>query len=126
MKRQICPCCLYPTLDHLDSYEICYLCFWEDDGQGEEELEEVWGGPNGDYSLKRARDNFQHHFLMYDEGDETVTQTNEQLKLKKQVIDLFSSLEKITISTDEEHKALQQIEQYKIALDAFVGLDSNN
>ncbi|MFF1770133.1 CPCC family cysteine-rich protein [Streptomyces sp. NPDC058249] len=28
-----CPCCGFLTLDERGSYEICPVCFWEDDGQ---------------------------------------------------------------------------------------------
>ena len=38
--------------------EICPVCFWHDDGQDEAEAGEVWGGPNKQLSLRRARLNF--------------------------------------------------------------------
>src|SRR5579885_3179586 len=28
-----CPCCGYKTLDERGGYDICPVCFWEDDGQ---------------------------------------------------------------------------------------------
>jgi hypothetical protein len=34
------------------------VCFWEDDGQGDESADEVWGGPNGRLSLTAARTNY--------------------------------------------------------------------
>jgi hypothetical protein len=37
---------------------MCHLCAWEDDGQDDAEADEVWCGPNGDYSLTEARLNF--------------------------------------------------------------------
>lgn len=113
MKKQLCPCCLFPTLERLAAYEVCYLCFWEDDGQGEDELEEVWGGPNGDYSLKRARENFQHHYLMYDENDETVTQTAEEIDLKKQIIGLFKQNDLFKkVQIEEKIKEIKRIRNY--------------
>jgi hypothetical protein len=27
-----CPCCYYFTLDEVGGYDICPVCFWEDDG----------------------------------------------------------------------------------------------
>lgn len=39
-------------------YEICPICFWEDDGQDDIEADFVWGGPNGQLSLTQARANF--------------------------------------------------------------------
>jgi hypothetical protein len=42
-KRAVCPCCGYPTLSEPVAYEICELCNWEDDGQGDADAEEVRG-----------------------------------------------------------------------------------
>lgn len=63
-----CPCCGYPTLPERDGFHICILCDWEDDGQDNDRADEVWGGPNGEYSLSRARENFKRYLRMYDEG----------------------------------------------------------
>ena len=52
-----CPCCGYATLSEPAGYEICHICFWEDDGQDDPEEKENWGGPNH-VSLKQARFNF--------------------------------------------------------------------
>ena len=40
-------------------WEICPVCFWEDDGQDDPRADEVFGGPNGSLSLSEARRNFQ-------------------------------------------------------------------
>lgn len=53
-----CPCCRHLTLDALDAYEICPVCFWEDDGQDDGDASVVRGGPNGTLSLTQARENF--------------------------------------------------------------------
>lgn len=50
-----CPSCGYPTLDERCSWDICSICFWEDDGQDDEDADKVFGGPNGDYSLTKHR-----------------------------------------------------------------------
>lgn len=63
-----CPCCGYPTLSGRGDYEICLICWWEDDGQDDVDADEVFGGPNGPYSLTQARRNFADHFDMYDPG----------------------------------------------------------
>ena len=52
-----CPCCGYATLAEVAEFEICEICFWEDDGQDNPDHEECLGGPNG-VSLKEARFNF--------------------------------------------------------------------
>ncbi|MBD0739062.1 hypothetical protein BGM09_06450 [Streptomyces sp. CBMA29] len=39
-------------------YEICPVCFWEDDGQDDHDADEARGGPNRGWSLSEARQNF--------------------------------------------------------------------
>lgn len=41
-----CPCCGYLTLDERGEFEICNVCFWEDDDQDEHDAEIVQSGPN--------------------------------------------------------------------------------
>jgi hypothetical protein len=53
-----CPCCGYLTLGERGGFEICDVCFWEDDGQDEHDADVVRGGPNGRLSLSDARRNF--------------------------------------------------------------------
>ena len=53
-----CPCCGYLTLDSRGNYEICTVCFWEDDGQDDHDADVVRGGPNRGLSLTQARENF--------------------------------------------------------------------
>jgi hypothetical protein len=51
-----CPCCGYRTLDEPGGmYDICKVCFWEDDGTTDPER---GGGPNR-MTLGEARQNFQ-------------------------------------------------------------------
>ena len=40
-------------------YDFCAVCFWEDHGQDDATADEVWGGPNGEWSLSQARENFR-------------------------------------------------------------------
>lgn len=63
-----CPCCGLPTLEERSVWDICQVCWWEDDGQDDSSADEVWGGPNGKYSLSAARSNFRTHGHMYDQG----------------------------------------------------------
>ena len=53
----VCTCCGYATLDTVNGYNICRICFWEDDGQDDPKADENWGGPN-QISLSEARVNF--------------------------------------------------------------------
>src|SRR5437016_11088378 len=57
--KYACPCCGYRTLDERGGYDICPVCFWEDDGQDDEDADVVRGGPNGKLSLTKARSNFR-------------------------------------------------------------------
>lgn len=50
-------------------YEICVVCWWEDEIQGDVTADEAWGGANGKYSLNAARSNFAAHGHMYDAGN---------------------------------------------------------
>jgi hypothetical protein len=54
-----CPCCGHLTLAERGDYEICPVCFWEDDGQDEVDALVVRGGANGMLSLTQARANFR-------------------------------------------------------------------
>ncbi|MFC9672663.1 CPCC family cysteine-rich protein [Streptomyces sp. NPDC056949] len=53
-----CPCCGFLTLDERGNFEICDVCFWEDDGQDDHDADRVRGGPHGRLSLTEARRNF--------------------------------------------------------------------
>jgi hypothetical protein len=54
-----CPCCGFRTLKERGGYNICPVCFWEDDGQDDPDAGIVRGGPNGSLSLAQARMNFK-------------------------------------------------------------------
>ena len=56
-----CPCCGLRTLAERSAYSICPVCWWEDDGQDNDEADEVMGGPNADLSLTQARVNVLVH-----------------------------------------------------------------
>ena len=53
-----CPCCGYKTLTHRGGFEICEVCYWEDDGQDDHDADVVRDGPNGALSLSEARANY--------------------------------------------------------------------
>jgi hypothetical protein len=55
-------------------YEICRICWWEDDGQDDPHADVFRGGPNHGYTLAQARENFQQFGVMYEpERDRRVT-----------------------------------------------------
>lgn len=52
-----CPCCGYKTWSERNSWEICIICKWEDDGV--QYLEPDLGGGANDESLREAQRNFK-------------------------------------------------------------------
>ena len=56
--RYRCPCCGYKTLATPGAMQLCPVCWWEDDGQENEDASEVRLTVNGQLSLKEARANF--------------------------------------------------------------------
>ena len=50
-----CPCCGYKTLEAPDALGLCPVCWWEDDGQEDEDAAEVRLTVNGSLSLNEAR-----------------------------------------------------------------------
>lgn len=55
-----CPCCGFRTLRGRGGFEICSVCFWEDDGQDTHHADVRRGGPNH-VSLTEGRRNFLTH-----------------------------------------------------------------
>src|SRR5438477_7521638 len=95
--RYACPCCGYPTLSERGGYDICKLCDWEDDGQDDPHAEEVWGGPNGRYSLAQARANFRRYLIMYDPTKPSTriggaSNTAAEQEAKKNMIEAFDAM----------------------------------
>jgi len=52
-----CPCCGHATLSARGFHEICPVCFWEDDGQDNDDADLCRGGPNR-VSLREGRVSF--------------------------------------------------------------------
>lgn len=94
-SRVPCPSCGFPTLREAAAYDICELCNWEDDGQGNADADAVLGGPNGDSSLAEARTNFRRFLVMYrPDHDTRVTgpDTITELQIKRELIAAFEQL----------------------------------
>ena len=81
--RYLCPCCFMPTLDERSGYEICPICFWEDDGQDSDDADIVRGGPNSNYSLTEARSDFEEFKTMYRRSDTRQFDNQEQSKVER-------------------------------------------
>ncbi len=52
-----CPCCDFFTLDERAGYDICPVCYWEDDGTDLADPDST-SGPNH-ISLRAGRENFR-------------------------------------------------------------------
>ncbi len=55
MEKYTCPCCGYKTLDDEHEYDICPICFWEDDLFQFENVDLLGANP---VSLIEAQQNF--------------------------------------------------------------------
>lgn len=90
-----CPCCGFPTLHDRNMYDVCSVCFWEDDGQDDQDADEVWGGPNGDYSLTDARKNFVNYLSMFspkDEYDFSIHSGESVQQTKQKLLDYYERI----------------------------------
>jgi hypothetical protein len=56
-----CPCCGFLTLNERGGFEVCPVCYWEDDGQSDIDAGEVRGGPNRNLSSAQARTNYREY-----------------------------------------------------------------
>lgn len=54
-RLSACPCCRYRSLRGRGAFQVCKVCFWEDDGS---EALDVISGPNH-MTLREGRDNFR-------------------------------------------------------------------
>jgi hypothetical protein len=90
--RARCPCCLFSTLKENGGFEICVICWWEDDGQNDQDAGEVRGGPNSDYSLTDARKNFADHGHMYDEG-QGIQVVEQPSAARRELVDYLRSID---------------------------------
>ena len=53
--RYRCPCCGYKTLEAPGTLQLCPVCWWEDDGQEDDDAADVRLTVNGALSLSEAR-----------------------------------------------------------------------
>lgn len=90
-KYFLCPCCYLPTLTERQGWDICRVCFWEDDGQDDHNADKVLGGPNSNYSLTEARANFRQYLTSYRPSDShAFGMTTKNIELKKQIIQKYN------------------------------------
>jgi hypothetical protein len=85
-----CPSCGYPTLLSRCTYDICSICYWEDEGQDDTERNERWGGANGEYTLKE----YSCEFLTTLENIKNEVHTDSLLNEIKNNLLLLDEIEK--------------------------------
>ena len=81
-----CPCCDYFTLEKRNDWEICLVCFWEDDGVDIENPDK-FSAPN-QMTLREGRQNFLKLGACEEEMLENVLnkQDRKAYKLKKRIV----------------------------------------
>ncbi|WP_108881045.1 CPCC family cysteine-rich protein [Anderseniella sp. Alg231-50] len=67
-----CPCCGLRTITNRGDYEICRVCWWEDDGTDNEDADGAGCGPNGDVNLTLGRVNFLRYGIFDPERKDLV------------------------------------------------------
>jgi len=78
-----CPCCGHATLTERGCFEICPVCFWEDDGQDNDDADRARGGPNR-VSLREGRINFLRFGASVEADCESVRRpTPEEVRLRR-------------------------------------------
>jgi|GEM_PF-1526760 len=97
--RYPCPCCGLPSIDEPGIYDICAVCWWEDDGH--DGLSAF--SPNR-IPLLEARANFSAHFTMFAPGlePEGIADTPEQRERKRLLVALFEQLRSDTDSGSQD------------------------
>lgn len=116
--RFSCPCCGYPTLDERGGYEICQICWWEDDGQDDSDADIVRGGPNHHYSLTDARKNFKEYLVMYPPEKDTRISGADSEKVRSLKQDLISTFDTMleTDFSDDTNNLWMEVEKIEKAL----------
>ena len=114
-----CDCCGYKTLEEGGggSYEICYLCRWEDEITSSFFFtDEVIGGANFDYSLKEARENFRKYFIMYRIADPEryFSIFSDIIEVKKKIMQILDTIEHF--ASHKELSSSLELEYLKLKL----------
>ena len=95
-----CPTCGYLTLSERCSWEICLLCFWEDDGQDDIDADKIYGGPNGKYSLTNYRIKFFDDFEKFKNENKNSELVKELKTLDNYILSNEKNIEKIELKIE--------------------------
>lgn len=90
-----CPACGYPTLESRNGFELCEICFWEDDGQDNDGADAVRGGPNGSDSLTAYRIRFLNSLAAFPVNPHFLKAKNELAILDNYIKDMNRTLQKL-------------------------------
>lgn len=99
-----CPCCGYPTLSRRRIFEICLLCWWEDDGLDDEKDPGALNRrsePNR-MTLRQGRQNFEEHLHSRAAGDHGTPGMNDvgAIENNRRIVEAFDAIIEAT-STEE-------------------------
>ncbi len=100
IELESCPCCGYRPIRERGNYEICKVCWWEDDGQDNQDSEQIMGGPNYGISLVMGRYNYLIYGLYDPKRTDLIELKAEKDEFKKgrifEIIDNEYLIEKET------------------------------
>ena len=78
-----CPCCGSATLSARGCHEVCPVCFWEDDGQDNGDVDRRRGGSAG-VTLREGRINFARFGASVEADIEAVRRpSDEEVRLRR-------------------------------------------
>ena len=80
-----CPCCDFYTLEQRGAYDVCPVCYWEDDGQDLDRVDEV-SAPNH-ITLRQARRNFVRYGACDQSAVSLVVTRDELVGLRRELRD---------------------------------------
>lgn len=105
-----CPSCGYPTLSERMNYEICDICYWEDDGQDDKEADEVWGGPNQSLSLTESRLIIGHRLKALQDSlnGQLITNPETVLGILSNHRQTMNAMAEQLFDKDEDHPLFQE------------------
>ncbi len=91
-KLETCPCCGFKTIEKRFEFEICLVCWWEDDGQDNETADGYGSGANGGITLTQGRYNFLKYGI-YDNEREDLKHLcqNPEMYEQERIFELFET-----------------------------------
>lgn len=139
-KKNTCPVCGYPTLETRCSFGTCPICWWEDDGQDDNNADEEWGGPNGSYTLNEYRTVFYERLNLLKSEDraqkeiinsaiELKQQSGEQIDKKELITNinnLFAAFSELEIEEKGLKNGVIKLEQLKHTISIIDNLSSKS